>query len=39
VTVDFFEKGGGHELDCWIAGPGMARKKLDPREMVTEGEK
>ena len=36
VTVDFFEKGGGHELDCWIAGPGMARKKIDPKELVTE---
>jgi alpha-L-fucosidase len=36
ITVDFFEKGGGHELDCWIAGPGMARKKLDPKELVTE---
>jgi len=36
VTVDFFEKGGGHELDCWIAGPGMSRTKLDPKGMVTE---
>ncbi len=36
ITVDFFEKGGGHELDCWYAGPGIARKKLDPKELVTE---
>ncbi len=36
VTIDFFEKSGGHELDVWISGPGGVRRPIDPKEMVSE---
>lgn len=36
LTIDFFEKSGGHELDVWVAGPETARHRLDPKQMVTE---
>lgn len=36
VTVDFFEKTGGHELDVWMSGPDGARRPIDPKEMVSE---
>lgn len=36
ITIDFFEKGGGHELDVWYAGPGIERRRLDPKTLVTE---
>ncbi len=36
ITVDFFEKGGGHELDVWWAGPGVTRRTLRPDDCTTE---
>jgi alpha-L-fucosidase len=36
ITVDFFEKGGGHELDVWWSGPGMPRQSLRPDDCRTE---
>jgi alpha-L-fucosidase len=36
ITVDFFEKGGGHELDVWWVGPGMPRKSLKADDLTTE---
>lgn len=34
VTVEFFEKSGGHELQVWMTAPGAAMKKLDPKTML-----
>lgn len=36
MTLDFFEKGGGHELDVWWAGPGFGRRALKAGELRTE---
>ena len=36
VTLDFFERGGGHELEVWWAAPGMAKAKLPASELVSD---
>jgi hypothetical protein len=36
VTLDFFERGGGHELELWWAAPGMPKAKLPAAELVSD---
>lgn len=31
VTIDFFEKSGGHELQLWMTAPGKTSTRLDPK--------
>jgi alpha-L-fucosidase len=35
-TLDFFEKGGGHELEVWWAAPGMNKRKLPASELFSD---
>jgi alpha-L-fucosidase len=34
ITVTYFEKGGGHELEVFMSGPGMSRNPLDGSSLV-----
>ena len=36
VAVSFFEKSGGHELEVYMAGPGMVRAKLPASALFTD---